>query len=466
MIPHATLREALEQTPLFEDKSWRLSPRPWPVTAAQLSELERIGQASLEFHQALEVLYLRSSAGRNLLRNRPLLAPWVADYLDRGKPERLRQHARSDRLKGRMPMVIRPDLLCTQGGFSLTELDSVPGGIGLTAFLGRLYGGKAAGILGGDDDMLQEFYRSLAALAPERHAPVIAIVVSDEAATYRPEMEWLAARLQEQGRRVYCVHPNDLFPLGTSVCLDQDGSPEHVDVIYRFFELFDLPQVSCAPFLFEAWEAGGVEIAPPMRPFQEEKLGLALLHHPRLEDYWKEAIPPGSLELLKRIVPRSWVVDPAPLPPGAVLDAPLIGGRAIHDWRQLAGASQRERDLILKISGFHETAWGARSVTLGSDVSKEEWSAAVNEALGHGPSNLHILQEYRKPVRLRHPVYATPDEVREEEGRVRLCPYYFVRDGKAVLTGCLATFCPSDKKIIHGMQDAALLPTALVGENA
>jgi hypothetical protein len=126
----------------------------------------------------------------------------------------------------------------------------------------------------------------------------------------------------------------------------------------------------------------------------------------------------------------------------------------------LAQASQKERELVLKISGFHETAWGARGVTLGSDVSKEEWAAAMNEAILHAPHNLHILQEYRKPVRVKHPVYVDRDTVREEEGRVRLCPYYFVRGGRAILAGCLSTFCPPDKKIIHGMQDAALLPTA------
>ena len=46
--------------------------------------------------------------------------------------------------------------------------------------------------------------------------------------------------------------------------------------------------------------------------------------------------------------------------------------------------------------------------------------------------------------------------------RVRLCPYYFVQgDGDAarpVLGGVLATLCPADKKIIHGMRDAALAP--------
>jgi hypothetical protein len=37
-----------------------------------------------------------------------------------------------------------------------------------------------------------------------------------------------------------------------------------------------------------------------------------------------------------------------------------------------------------------------------------------------------------------------------------------VKGGKAVLSGALATFCPPDKKIIHGMQDAALLPSRIV----
>ena len=46
------------------------------------------------------------------------------------------------------------------------------------------------------------------------------------------------------------------------------------------------------------------------------------------------------------------------------------------------------------------------------------------------------------------------------EGRMRLCPYYFVNEAeqRADLQGALATLCPADKKIIHGMKDAALLP--------
>ena len=463
MLAYESIKSALAAQPLFEAKTWQLSPEAWPLTREQVAQLGQIGAACLEFHQALETLYLRAVAGKNLLRNKPLVAPWVAEYLDRGKPAGLVQHARDSRMRGVFSPVLRPDLLLTEHGFALTELDSVPGGIGLTAFLNRLYDDD--GIVGHGDQMMEGFYQSLAALLPRNRTPLIALLVSDEASTYRPEMQWLARELQKQGRRVFCLRPEDVFPLGGALFFDIEGTPEKIDIIYRFFELFDLGNIRTAPYFLEAWGNGEVVIAPPMRHFQEEKLALALFHHHLLQDYWAENLSGRSLKLLRQLVPMSWVMDPTPLPPGAVLDGPRVGGRALADWNQLALASQKERDLIIKISGFHETAWGARSVVLGSDCSRDEWQAGIEQALRLAPTNLHVLQEYQKPRRVKHPVYrpTTPDDptsvaLTKEEGRLRLCPYYFIVDGEARLAGALATFCPPDKKIIHGMQDAALLP--------
>jgi len=486
-LAYETIRAALAAQPLFEAKSWQLSPDAWPLAPDQVAELEAIGAACLEFHQALETLYLRSVAGKNLLRNKPLLAPWVADYLDRGKPRELVIHARDPKNRGVFPNVLRPDLILTDEGFVLTELDSVPGGIGLTAFLNRLYSGEirnpepspagsletqnsnpetqnSSGVLGENDAMVRGFYDSLAALRPEAANPVIALVVSDEAATYRPEMEWLALQLQLLGKRVYCLRPDRIFPLGSALFFDVEGNPEKIDIVYRFFELFDLANIRTAPFFLEAWKAGEVAIAPPMRHFQEEKLALALFHHHRLQEFWVENLGRRTLELLRQLIPPTWVLDAAPLPPGAILDGPHVGGRPLHDWRELAGASQKERDLIIKISGYHETAWGARSVVLGSDCSRDEWQFGLDRALELAPTNLHVLQAYKKPKRVQHPVYRRPEQdgapavATAEAGRLRLCPYYFVVGGRTRLSGALATFCPPDKKIIHGMQDAALLP--------
>lgn len=463
-LSYDQINAALAAQPLFEAKSWQLSPQAWPLTRDQVAELEAIGAACLEFHQALEALYLRSASGRNLLRNKPLVAPWVAEYLDRGKPAELIAHARDPRQRGALPPVLRPDLLLTDDGFALTELDSVPGGIGLTAFLNRLY---ADSVVGRDDAMIQHFHAALANRRPQLTNPLIAIVISDEAATYRPEMEWLALQLQLLGRRVFCVDAEKVFPLGATLCIDIDGNPEKIDIIYRFFELFDLGNIRTAKFILDAWTAGEVEVAPPMRHFQEEKLALALFHHHLLQDYWAEALSSAAHTRLRALIPPSWIVDPAPLPPGAVLDGPRVNNRALNDWRELAAASKKERELILKISGYHESAWGARSVVLGSDCSREEWQEGVDRAIALAPANLHILQSYRKPRRVEHPVYAAPVQpggaATPHAGRLRLCPYYFVVDGEARLSGALATFCPPDKKIIHGMQDAALLPSRIIG---
>lgn len=461
-ISHDALQTAFAATSLFEDKSWQLSPDAWALSPAQLAELDAIGAACLEYHQAFETLYLRSAAGKNLLRNKPLLAPWAADYLDRGKPAALVAHARDPKSRGAFPTVLRPDLLLTDAGFVMTELDSVPGGIGLTAFLNRLYS-ENGDIVGAGDAMIRGFYDSLAAQRKDVRNPLIALVVSDEAATYRPEMQWLAEQLQLQGRRVFCLDPDDVFPLGSSLCFDVEGNPEKIDVIYRFFELFDLENIPTAHYFFEAWAAGEVAIVPPMRAYQEEKLGLALFHHHLLQDFWAETLSGRALKLLRQLIPASWALDPTPLPPGAVLDGPKVGGRALTDWRQLTAASQKERDLIIKISGYHESAWGARSVVLGSDCSREEWQGGVDVAIEDAPRNLHVLQEFKKPRRARHRIYDRERQVREVDGRLRLCPYYFVNGGRTTLGGALATFCPPDKKIIHGMQDAALLPCRVAG---
>ena len=44
-----------------------------------------------------------------------------------------------NRFRNLLPGIIRPDVIPTADGMVITELDSVPGGIGLTACLTRAY---------------------------------------------------------------------------------------------------------------------------------------------------------------------------------------------------------------------------------------------------------------------------------------------------------------------------------------
>lgn len=116
----------------------------------------------------------------------------------------------------------------------------------------------------------------------------------------------------------------------------------------------------------------------------------------------------------------------------------------------------------MKISGFSEIGWGSRSVSLGSDAPQGEWQAAIQRGLDEFPHHPWILQRFHKGRIVEQPYLdSRSGEVVSLRGRVRLCPYYFVHDNRTHLGGALATVAPADKKLLHGMKDAILTPTAV-----
>jgi hypothetical protein len=139
-----------------------------------------------------------------------------------------------------------------------------------------------------------------------------------------------------------------------------------------------------------------------------------------------------------------------------------LGGRPVQDWCQLAGLSQRERRLVVKPSGFSATAWGSRGVKIGHDLPQAEWEAAVREALDAFPTTRHVLQPFYEAKRTTVEWYDFAGRaVRPMHGRTRLTPYYFVTADGVRLGGATATVVPMDKKLIHGMVDAVIVPCAV-----
>ena len=434
------IRDSLPTGGLFAGQQWRTSPAPFPLGADLAKEVETLGRVLLQFYRAVNLLYRRSVDGKS--------PAWIAELLDQGKPAELIALQRHPAFKSETPRVIRPDLLLTEDGFAISELDSVPGGIGLTHWLNQAHTaaanqidpGQPPAVLGGATGMRDGFAGIFG------NAPKVHLVVSEESASYRPEMEWLAKELG-----------GDRFAVRDSRFTDfADG-----DAVYRFFELFDLANVPSSGAIFERAIAKQIRLTPPPKPIFEEKLLFALLWNRNLREFWRQELGEGFLNRLLKVVPRTWVLDPTPLPPQAGYP-----GLELTDWTQLKSLSQREREIILKVSGFHETAWGARSVHLGSDLSIAEWSVAVDQALASFPTSPHILQRFHRP-RVVDSSYVEPSDGRiiGMPGRVRLCPYYFVHgEGDAArptLGGALATIVPADKKIVHGMTDAILAPCAV-----
>ena len=431
------IRRQIPAGGLFAGLEWKISPEPFALGETMAAELDSLGRVLLQFYRAANLLYRKSAEGKQ--------PEWVARWLDQGKPASLIERQRSAAFKSDVPRVIRPDILLTETGYAITELDSVPGGIGLTAWLNQTYSqpevaGAASRVIGGGDGMIQGF-ASIFGAAKDVH-----LVVSEEAATYRPEMAWLAEQLNPRGGAKFHVQSGNFTDF-------QPG-----DAVYRFFELFDLAQVPAAETIFARAAEKEIRVTPPPKPLFEEKMLFALLWNRNLQHFWRQELGEAFLTRLKKAVPYTWLVDPAPLPPHAAI--PELN---LTDWQQLKAMSQKERDLILKVSGFSENAWGARGVFLGSDLSQADWSAAVDAALASFPTSPSVLQRFHKPAQVEAKWFDfAKNEVVPMKGRVRLCPYYFVSgEGDAArpqLGGVLATIVPADKKIVHGMTDAVLAP--------
>ena len=95
-------------------------------------------------------------------------------------------------------------------------------------------------------------------------------------------------------------------------------------------------------------------------------------------------------------------------------------------------------------------------------MPQTEWVEALRKALASFPTTPYILQEFHKG-RLFEMDFMDEDRqaMVRMSGRARLSPYYFVAEGRVELAGILATVCPADKKILHGMKDAIMVPCAL-----
>src|SRR5881394_2319689 len=228
----ATIRAAFPKEGLFAEKDWLLSPDPFPIDKKFQAELEQLGHRLFVFQRACNQLYQLSIKGKQ--------PEWVARYLDAGKPRELIDFSRRKEIRDDLPRVIRPDLILTDKGYIIAEIDSVPGGIGLTDRLNQTYSTFDNEIIGGANGMLDGFR----AVLPKGGD----IVISQESATYRPEMEWLAARLNQQhavagvgdSGSVCNFSPAGISDPGYSwrAVSAENYEPHDGRAVYRFFELF------------------------------------------------------------------------------------------------------------------------------------------------------------------------------------------------------------------------------------
>ncbi|MEK9629297.1 MAG: hypothetical protein VW455_09790 [Nitrospinota bacterium] len=444
------IKASLEAAKLFSDSgnTWRISPEPYFLNEEETTFFHELGPHLLKFYSVLNRFYLESVKGN--------FHPWFAEYLDAGKPQELLEFGRMKRMRQALPGIIRPDVIPTEMGFAVTELDSVPGGFGLTSSLMANYEDPSWKMLGAGIPSL--FYQLAESVAKEP-SPNVAIVVSDESQDYLSEMQYLGSLLKEKG--VYVVHPRDLSFREEGLFLLQDEKWVRVDVLYRFFELFDLKNIPKSELFLYSAKKGQIVATPPYKPWLEEKLSFALFSHPSLKSDWENALGSETFKVLSHLIPETWILDSRPLPPHGVIPDLEVKGDQVRSWEELFSLTQKEREMVIKPSGFSPESWGSRGVVVGHDVSSDIWKQTLMKGLEKFPDQPSILQKFYKGKKVEAR-YLDPKSGKIETmmSRVRLTPYYFVIGDSTQLGGILATLCPQDKKKIHGMVDAIMVPCA------
>ncbi len=223
------------------------------------------------------------------------------------------------RFRTDLPVIIRPDMIPTDDGLSSRSSTRCLAALASWRRCPRPYARLGFDLVGGADGIVEGFWAGGLRAGRGDDDPFLAIVVSDESDAYRGEMQWLSDRLRALGRR-----GSDGAPPGAhlhrrwALCRSRGTNDCDIDVLYRFFELFDLKNIPKIDLILYAIRKELVQATPPLKSHLEEKLLMALLHHGSLAFLLVGAA--GARDATSSCgasFPMSWVMDARPLPPHA-----------------------------------------------------------------------------------------------------------------------------------------------------
>lgn len=344
---------------------WLPATAPFPLPAATLDALPRIGRALFALLDALAELYASDEALRAVLTHRVAPGvPWLV---------------------GREPvLMLRPDfqLVPDGAGYRLvaTELEICPAAQGFAHAMQAGYGLAT--------DLADAFVHLL------RGRPLL-IVATAQWSEFLFEQLAFGRALAERGATAHVLTDQPLAAIAAEVAAgrrwvpplfgvavrppgwDEDvlgrlaahgldahlwpgeAWPEHVGeaVVFRFgyFDCFDAGAIRA----FVRWQAAGATFLNPPITYLESKSVLAATCLPTVRE--RLSASPGVLATLDSCLPETRLLTAEALP--ALLD-------------------EREQ-WVIKYAGFDgdNRAWGGRSVRFGGDGDLDAWRTSLCEAL-------------------------------------------------------------------------------------
>lgn len=378
---------------------FNVSPQPLNLSETEVSQVVQIGADVTAFMASCEQLY-RSEAE-------------IQDILDCGKPSNLRGVSDPSYL------FVRPDLLITDEGLSICEIETSPFGLALADLLNSAYRSVNFQTLV-SPEVLKDF---LVKNTADRGR----VVYSQNTSAYEGQLSYIAEKLLSGDGRKWEASPVD------QVTGSQSG------YFYRGFYLYE----STDNLFINNFAANtpGDRITPSLTPYMEEKALMALLWDKRWVQHFVSTLGQEAVDRLRVHIPPTWIVGREDF-----FDDPL--GRGFSSSTELAAIPKPKRKFVFKKSGFgHGSSWaeGVKFLHEESGVQSER----ILKAAQSDTTSLYVIQEFREGSEREMEFEDKSGNFKPMRARIRLTPYFsMVPDSRGQLLAVKATGC-EDTNYIH-----------------
>lgn len=379
----------------IDDINFRVSPTPFKLTKSQKKELDDIGKAICSYMDCCLELYKTNDS--------------IHEILDRGKPEEYRN---VEEIKY---LFLRPDIILTDSGFSVCEIETSPFGLGLAEVLNRAYGNE------GYDTIIHQ--NELKNYIQSKVEPSGTIAYSEKVKAFSGQLDFMADQVFSDKQKLW----------------DAKQISENSNMNKEIYRAFYLSEKYRDKNIAKLLENNSVSL-PSSTPQFEEKALLSFIWDKRCVQFLKEKLGKSDFELLRKVIPKTWILGEE-----QYVDGGLASGKATS--LDLMELGKKSRKFVLKQSGFQDaSSWGEGVVFL-HKIGGQKASEMLKSAL-EDKEHLYIIQEFNQGKIM-------PMSYINEEGifqsinvKLRLTPYYaYMGSDKGKLIAAKVTGCENTEYI-------------------
>lgn len=371
------------------DIPFLVSPSPFKLTDKQIEELKNIGYLICAYMETVTELYNNNEEAKLIL--------------DRGKPELY-----LNKLDPKY-LFLRPDLILTENGFIVCEIEISPFGLALAEILNNAYGQENF------DTIIHQ--NKLKNYVSSKIPKEGTIAYSSNTEAFSGQIDFMADKIFSGDDKKWI----------SQIINGQDIKSEE---IYRAFYLSEYINDKNVHKLLEQSKS----YMPSLTPQFEEKAILSFIWDKRFIGFFKSRLGNSNYEYLRKIIPPTWIL-------GEEENFDLGMPKGIITPLSIAGFKKSNRKIVLKQSGFSNNSSWSQGVEflhkLSNKVAEEKLKVAMDDE-----EHLYILQDFKEGKRQIMKYINQDGNISEMNVKIRITPYYsFMGTNKGELIAAKVTGC-------------------------